>query len=166
METTLRMHKIFLRWLLFVSLSTVGLVLAFQQGIVEEIWATDMYYISTTIFALFLYATVSCGYLALKLGESKTSLEKIAIQLERNWFIASILSSLGFFGTIVGMVIMTTGIGDMDLANVNLTDFGVGMSMALYTTGVGLICRIFLRTQCFTVQQALSDLQDKVIYEE
>lgn len=158
--------KTFLRWLLFVSVSTVGITLACLQGIVQEIWVTDTYYISTAIFALFLYATVSCGYLALILELPKTNLKKLVNVLERNWFIASILSSLGFFGTIVGMVIMTTGIGNMDLESVNLTDFGVGMAMALYTTGVGLICRIFLRTQCFTIQQTLSEVEDKVIYEE
>ena len=140
--------------------------MAYMQGIVSEIWFTDTYYISTAIFVLFLYATASCGYLSLKLGTLETKLEEVSIILERNWFIASILSSLGFFGTIVGMVIMTTGIGNMDLENVNLTDFGVGMAMALYTTGVGLICRIFLRTQCFTIQQSLSQITEKVIHEE
>ncbi len=158
--------KAFLRWLLFVSLSTVGIALAGTNGIIEEIWVTDTYYISTVIFALFMYATALCGLLSLQVGFKKPNLESIAITLERNWFIASILSSLGFFGTIVGMVIMTTGIGNMDLENVNLTDFGIGMSMALYTTGVGLICRIFLRTQCFTIQQSLSKITDKVIHEE
>ena len=153
--------KAFLRWLLFVSLSTVGIALAATNGIIGEIWATDTYYISTVIFALFAYATASCGLLALQVGMTKPNLESIAITLERNWFIASLLSSLGFFGTIVGMLLMTQGIGNMDLENVNLTDFGAGMSMALFTTGVGLICKIFLRTQCFTIQQSLSKITGK-----
>lgn len=194
--------KTFLRWLLFVSVSTVGFTLAYEHGIVEEIWTIDTYYISTAIFALFVYATASCGYLALQVGITTPNIKKlkneikkekqskeidrnlifsyekqisyveakqnesIMITLERNWFIASILSSMGFIGTIVGMIIMTNGIGGMDLANVNLTEFGTGMSMALYTTGVGLVCRVFLRTQCFTIQQELGKLQEKIIHED
>ena len=75
--------KTFLRWLLFVSLMVVGLVLATQQGIVGEIWASDDYYISTAIFPLFIYATASCGYLAVRLSTLEIDLEKTANGVHR-----------------------------------------------------------------------------------
>ncbi len=50
-------------------------------------------------------------------------------------------------GTVVGMIAMMSSIGTMDLANIDLTDFALSMSTALYTTGVGLFANLLIRVQ-------------------
>mgnify|MGYP000704497834 CR=1 FL=1 len=42
---------------------------------------------------------------------------------------------------------MMSSIGTMDLANIDLTDFALSMSTALYTTGVGLFANLLIRVQ-------------------
>jgi biopolymer transport protein ExbB/TolQ len=63
-------------------------------------------------------------------------------------------------GTVVGFISMMSGfstldVGDMTTVQDMIKSLGAGMSTALYTTLVGLICSSLLKIQYFNLSQAI-----------
>jgi biopolymer transport protein ExbB/TolQ len=78
--------------------------------------------------------------------------------MDVGWFIAEACLALGMIGTVTGFLLMLSGaFADIDLANTStiqksLTQMALGMSTALYTTLVGLICSLTLKVQLMNVE--------------
>ena len=74
------------------------------------------------------------------------------------WFVAESCLALGMIGTVTGFLLMLSGaFANIDLANTStiqnsLTQMALGMSTALYTTLVGLICSLTLKIQLINVE--------------
>jgi hypothetical protein len=74
------------------------------------------------------------------------------------WFITELLLAMGMIGTVIGFILMLGG--SFESLNVNdtgsvknaLTDMALGMSTALYTTLVGMVCSQVLKVQLVNVE--------------
>ena len=88
---------------------------------------------------------------------SKKSEEK-AQDVSIGWFISESCLALGMIGTVTGFLLMLSGaFAEIDLANTStiqnsLTKMALGMSTALYTTLIGLICSLALKIQLVNVE--------------
>ncbi len=131
--------KKFLQWLLVVCTTIVGAGFAYQSGLVTEIYQTDSSKICLITALLFLVGTLYVGVQTLR--------DKA---VEFGWFISAQLLNLGLFGTIVGMIQMLTILATADVQAAGTTQKLSGaMSIALYTTAVGLVTSLPLKLQCY-----------------
>jgi flagellar motor component MotA len=69
------------------------------------------------------------------------------------WFASEVMITLGMIGTVAGFLIMLntafTGLDVNDIQNIQeaISDMAIGMSTALVTTLVGLVCSTIIKVQ-------------------
>lgn len=128
----------------------------------------DITGICIIIMVIDAFGSLKCGANALRVDKSRDirhyhNLERLGEAYERDadtvWYITTLCPSLGMLGTVIGFAFMMYSIGQMDLQKVDLKDFGAGMATALYTTGVGLVSKDFLRFQTFIIERARKKFQ-------
>ena len=79
------------------------------------------------------------------------------------WFIAESCLALGMVGTVTGFLIMLgTAFENIVLSNTAtlqqaLSDMAMGMSTALYTTLIGLVCSLIIKVQLINLEVALNE---------
>ena len=79
------------------------------------------------------------------------------------WFIAESCLALGMVGTVTGFLLMLgTAFSNIDVSNSAslqkaLEFMAVGMSTALYTTLVGLICSLIIKVQLVNLEVAINE---------
>jgi len=135
------MRTKFLSWILIISLIGLGILSSWYFGIIELIFKGDITKITCLISAIFIFGSIKTGISIWKQKEDKW-LEKFA----------SICTSLGLLGTVIGFSIMLNINGLLDIENQEqikevLSQMTDGMGSALYTTIVGLVSSILLRIQ-------------------
>jgi len=133
-------------------------------GIFSEILDKDMTYISVVIGATFVIMSTWCGVKTFQLSQAihknkPDLIAKMEHQEEIGWFTAETFTTLGFIGTIIGMIYALKGfigINPSDITSLQslISDLVYGMSTALYTTLVGLVCSRLLMLQYFNLSQA------------
>lgn len=139
----------FLRWWLLFCSSTAALFVAYSFGFVEILFAKDLTRISFGILALFFCTSVYVGMLTYKASKYKD----VDVGLNFGWFVSELLLALGMIGTVIGFILMlgssfeSLNVSDTASVKTALTDMALGMSTALYTTLVGLICSQTLKVQ-------------------
>ena len=74
--------------------------------------------------------------------------------------------SIGMIGTVIGFISMLGGFSSLDVNNAEtvqglIKELGSGMSTALYTTLVGLVCSVFLKIQYFNLAQGIESVENK-----
>lgn len=145
--------SIFLRWWLLFCLSITGAILAYSFGFFEELVNKDMTKISFVILLVYLVTSIYVGY------QSFPSSYYSESGINFSWFITELLLALGMIGTVTGFILMLgSSFESLDVANIEtvkeaLTDMALGMSTALYTTLVGLICSQLLKAQLVNVEK-------------
>lgn len=167
-------HLLFLRWWLIVSLTGIATYFCHQFGIFYEILDKDMTYISVIIAAAFIIMSIWCGlktYLLSRVIGDAEKVHQVAVKTENDeeagWFAAETFTTLGFIGTIIGMIFALKGFIGVDTSDISslqglISDLVYGMSTALYTTLVGLVCSRLLMLQYFN----LSHTRRKVVPDE
>ena len=115
-------------------------------------WDADKTKISVFILGMFVLATLVMGYLSLK--GSDENMWDSAERLENYvMFGADTMITIGMVGTLVGFLMMlNTAFIDLDVNDVKnvqsaIANMAVGMSTALVTTLVGMICSTLTRLQ-------------------
>ena len=84
------------------------------------------------------------------------------------WYLAETALALGMLGTLAGFLLMLgSAFANIDLANTAtlqaaLTNMALGMSTALYTTLVGLIVSIFLKSQLVNLEHYADGLRGQI----
>ena len=79
------------------------------------------------------------------------------------WFISESCLALGMVGTVTGFLIMLgTAFANVDVSNAvtlqqALSDMATGMSTALWTTLVGLVCSLIIKVQLVNLEVALNE---------
>lgn len=142
----------FLRWLLIVVPLAVIMFLAGQMGFYKELYLKDKSWLSYTTLVIFVLSTVWCGRMTYRMDDK---------HIEFGWFMSDQCLTLGMIGTVVGFLMMLTGGVDpahaKDISSVQsiLAKFSIGLSTALYTTLVGLICSMFLKLQLFNLAHTI-----------
>lgn len=139
----------FLKWLLIYVICIILQYITYSYGILFEILTKDTTYICTGILILFWIFSTYCGYNIYKKDKSKEDI---------GWFMADTFTALGFLGTIIGMVYALTSFESFNPNDPNssintITAMTSGMSIALYTTLVGLIYARLLMVQVFILSK-------------
>jgi hypothetical protein len=152
----------FVKWWFLFVLMVIGCFFAYSFEMHLKIWENDSTKLSCLILAIFSYMTIWCGSKTFFLGMGK---KKITANLEEvGWFVSDLLLTIGMIGTVVGFIMMLGGFATIDIANSKsiqelIGNLGLGMSTALYTTLIGLICSALLKLQYFNLSQAYRKLR-------
>ena len=165
-------HTLFLKWWLFITIIAVGFIFTVSEGFVETIWEADATKLSFLLLLIFLKMSAWCGYKTWTLSrfidekkQDKHIVEKIEHLMEVGWFTSDLCLTIGMIGTVVGFIMMLSGFTTVDTSDVKtvqdlIKTLGVGMSTALYTTLMGLICSAGLKVQYFNLSQAIDKVRE------
>lgn len=163
-------YAAFLRWWLYFVLTCLGGAAAYGFGLLNLVNEADFTKISFLIYGLFLGFSIYTGvntHRACKVTGDSGPIPLLYRRNESGWFMADQLLSLGMVGTVIGFIYMlSTSFAELNLEVITsmqaaLTKLGAGMSTALYTTAVGLICSLLLKLQLFNLSQHLDGLKEE-----
>tara|TARA_Y100001960_G_C14564617_1_gene772610 strand:- start:457 stop:876 length:420 start_codon:yes stop_codon:yes gene_type:complete len=113
----------------------------------EALYNSDQTKISFLIITVFIIASVTVGYLSYMKSKNFNKLSNYV------WFSSETMVTLGLIGTVAGFLLMLSSAFDnLDVKNVEnvqevITDMSLGMSTALCTTLVGLVCSVLTKIQ-------------------
>jgi hypothetical protein len=162
---------LFLKWWLFMSAVLAAAAYMIGKGGIATLWNNDSTKLSFLLLFLFLQMSLWCGYKTWRLsvfidrnGTEKYLVEKIEHLIEVGWFASDLCLSIGMVGTVVGFIMMMSGFSSIDVSNMRTVEemikgLGSGMSTALYTTLVGLVCSALLKVQYFNLSQAIDTVR-------
>lgn len=154
----------YLRWWLTFVLLCLGGTASWYLGLIAMINEADFTKISFLIMGMFFSYSVYTGINTKKACdpcELQVHYDKLCRRNEHGWFVSNLFTALGMVGTVVGFIYMLgTSFEDLKADNVSsmmaaLKQMGAGMSTALYTTAVGLVCSWALKIQLFNLSQHL-----------
>jgi len=158
---------ILLRWWLLFVLVNLAIIILILVGQIEAIYRLDFTKISFLIFGLFYAFSIRQGIMAYKVsGLKEIDPHYFEHSNEVGWFMANMLLNLGMIGTVFGFIYMLgtsfTGLQTLSIPGIQsaLLKMSVGMSTALYTTAVGLVCSLLLRLQLFDLSQHLDKYEN------
>jgi hypothetical protein len=143
--------KALLRWWLIVCLSILAGGVAVYFNLHQDLYDGDQTKLSFLILTLFILTSGWVGWCTKK---SEIQIQNIDV----GWFVAEACLALGMIGTVTGFLLMLSGaFANIDLANTAtiqtaLSQMALGMSTALYTTLVGLICSLTLKIQLVNIE--------------
>lgn len=141
------------KWYLIVCLETLIITVAIYFGFHKQLWENDQTKLSFLIAFLWLVSTVFIGWLHTL--EDKTRVEK---DTKSAWYMAESCLTLGMIGTVAGFLLMLgAAFGNIDVSNTQtlqaaLSSMAIGMSTALYTTLVGLVASLFIKSQLINLE--------------
>lgn len=154
-------RKSFLIWWLLFILQSFSLYISYYFGAIEAIWLSDQTKLSFIILILWGVTSLLIGFWHIYFNKfSITRLIKIG------WFLSEVCLAIGMIGTVAGFLLMLGGaFADIDINDVStlqsaLSTMALGMSTALYTTLIGLISSIFLKSQLVNLEHLVDLHQD------
>jgi len=127
---------------------------AYSFGFIDALLAKDITRLSFAILGVFFLSSMYVGWLTYKRNKGAT----VKVGVNIGWFITELLLALGMIGTVIGFILMLGGsfeslnIADTGSVKTALTDMAIGMSTALYTTLVGMVCSQILKVQLVNVE--------------
>ena len=125
-------------------------------GWITEIWSQDQTKISFIIIGLYILTSLNMGWVTWK----KAKGNNVDSALSVGWFFSESMLALGMIGTVAGFILMLgVSFAEIDATQVEtlreaLKSMALGMSTALYTTLVGLICSQFFKLQLVNVENS------------
>ena len=143
--------KALLRWWLIFCLSWIAGGVAVYFDLHNNLYDADKTILSFLILTVFTLTSLWVGW---RTKKSEDKEQDVSV----GWFVAESCLALGMIGTVTGFLLMLSGaFANIDLANTStiqnsLTQMALGMSTALYTTLVGLICSLTLKIQLINVE--------------
>jgi hypothetical protein len=147
-----------LKWWIQTALITFAAVMANQYGWWEFLYNADMTKISFIIIGTFVISSLAIGYIGLK----NTTWDIIESISNYVLFASEVMITLGMIGTVAGFLIMLntafSGLDVNDVRNIQqaISDMAIGMSTALVTTLVGLICSTLIKVQILVYENSTS----------
>lgn len=137
----------FVKWLIIFVASVVLQYFTWSSGVLSEILETDITYICLGIMSMFWCASVYCGGTLLS-NKNKNLARRIG------WFLSDTFTALGFLGTVIGMIFGLQSFASFNPSDASSTidvinQMTSGMSVALYTTLVGLVYARILMLEFF-----------------
>lgn len=137
----------FTQWLCFTCFISLMHYFCYMGGYLNNLIETDITYICSMIFGLFIVATLNIGLGLLYKEKKYESLKKTSD------FISNALTGLGLLGTVLGMIIAMKSFSSYNIQAADpqkmISDLTSGMYSALYTTAVGIVYSMLLDTQSF-----------------
>ena len=138
-----------LKWWIQTAIIVFSAFMINQYGWWEFLYNADMTKISFVIIGVFLISSLSIGFISLK----STNWDHIDRLTNYVWFGSEVMVTLGMIGTVAGFLIMlNTAFTDLDVNNIKnvqeaISNMAIGMSTALVTTLVGLVCATIIKIQ-------------------
>jgi len=151
--------KSLLKWWLIFCLTLLGLCMCVYFNIHKDLYAADVTRLSFLIISIFICTSVWIGTKTYKIGIHQDYNQKSDV----GWFISESCLALGMVGTVTGFLIMLgTAFANVDVTNAAtlqqaLSDMAIGMSTALWTTLVGLVCSLIIKVQLVNLEVALNE---------
>ena len=155
-----KQHKAALMWY-FLSCMQVFLVsVAIFFNMHIRLWEEDQTKLSFLIIGIWAGTTAWLGWLH-KIKDKDTVKTNVKI----GWYLAETCLAIGMVGTVAGFLLMLgSAFGNIDVSNTAslqqaLANMAIGMSTALYTTLVGLVASIFLKSQLVNLEHCIDGLE-------
>ena len=151
--------KSLLKWWLVFCLTLLGMCACVYFNIHKDLYAADVTRLSFHIISIFICTSVWIGSKTYKIGIHQDYNQKSDV----GWFISESCLALGMVGTVTGFLIMLgTAFENVDVTNSAtlqqaLADMATGMSTALWTTLVGLVCSLIIKVQLVNLEVALNE---------
>jgi len=160
-------HKLFLKWWLMILLVAIFTGFCFFSNVFHTVWDNDVTKLSFLILSLFYIQSVICGIQTWSVGYYGENIDilrgkDIRESIESGWFMSDLFLSIGMVGTVIGFISMLGGFSSLNVDDTQtvqalIRDLGLGMSTALYTTLVGLVCSVLLKIQYFILSQGVGE---------
>jgi hypothetical protein len=157
------MQRGLITWYFLTVLQVFAFATAAYFDLHINLWNEDQTKLSFAILGLWVVSTVFIGIWHTK----KNKIEILHVG-KIGWYLAETALALGMLGTLAGFLLMLgtafTNIDVNDTATLQtaLTNMALGMSTALYTTLVGLIVSIFLKSQLVNLEHYADGLRRQV----
>ena len=138
-----------LKWWLIFCITILGLGTCIYFDIHQNLYKADITRLGFLILIIFGCTSVWIGSLTYRVG----ILQDYDQRSDVGWFISESCLALGMVGTVTGFLIMLgTAFANVDVTNAvtlqqALSDMAVGMSTALWTTLIGLVCSLIIKVQ-------------------
>jgi len=148
--------SMFLRWWLLFCTSVAAFFAAYFFGFVDALIAKDTTRLSFAILAIYFLTSAFTGWITYSVTKGA---KKQSANINIGWFATELLLAMGMIGTVIGFILMLGGsfeslnVSDTSSVKTALTDMALGMSTALYTTLVGLVCSQMLKVQLVNVEE-------------
>ena len=148
-----------LKWWLIFCLTLLGVGTLVYFDIHEQIYDADITKLSFLIMSIFFITSIWIGNKTYKLEKFDEYDQDTSV----GWFIAESCLALGMVGPVTGFLLMLgTAFSNIDVSNSAslqkaLEFMAVGMSTALYTTLVGLICSLIIKVQLVNLEVAINE---------
>lgn len=157
----MKQNPVFLKWWIQVVVIGFAAIIAQHLGWWEALWDADQTKISLLILAVFAGVTALTGYI------SKENTEAVMDRYSNYvWFGSEAMISLGMIGTVAGFLMMLgqafVGIDVSNTASMQnvIAEMALGMSTALSTTLVGLVCSVLVKLQMVIIENHDAELQE------
>ena len=151
--------KSILKWWLIFCLTLLGMCTCVYFNIHKDLYAADVTRLSFLIISIFTCTSIWIGMKTYKVGIQQDYNQQSNV----GWFISESCLALGMVGTVTGFLIMLgTAFANVDVSNAvtlqqALSDMATGMSTALWTTLVGLVCSLIIKVQLVNLEVALNE---------
>ena len=151
--------KSVLKWWLIFCVTILGFGTCLYFDIHKSLYEADITKLSFLILIIFGCTSVWIGSMTYRVGV----LEDYDQQSDVGWFVSESCLALGMVGSVTGFLIMLgTAFADVDVSNAvtlqkALSEMAVGMSTALWTTLIGLICSLIIKVQLVNLDVALNE---------
>ena len=151
--------KSFLKWWLIFCLVVLGIGTCLYFDVHTRLYESDITRLSYLILVIFGCTSVWIGSLTYRVG----ILNDYEQRADVGWFISESCLALGMVGTVTGFLIMLgTAFANVDVSDAvtlqnALSDMAIGMSTALWTTLVGLVCSLVIKVQLVNLEVALNE---------
>ena len=148
-----------LKWWLIFCLIILGLGTCLYFDVHKSLYESDITRLSYLILIIFGCTSIWIGTKTYKVGILQDYEQKSDV----GWFVSESCLALGMVGTVTGFLIMLgTAFANVDVSNAitlqnALSDMAIGMSTALWTTLVGLICSLIIKVQLVNLEVALNE---------
>jgi len=147
----------FTKWFLLVAVTGTSLFFAETKGALSLIVQNDKSYLSILIMILFAVMTIRVGQLSFCADVAKGSeIKELNRKATIGWFTAEHFFSFGLLGTIIGLVLATSG--SLDSAkpvSEIVAGLKTGLNTAFYTTICGIVFSILLQLQLLILKDGL-----------
>ncbi|MBC8416735.1 MotA/TolQ/ExbB proton channel family protein [bacterium] len=145
---------VLVKWFLVTALSGTAIFLAQTQGALSLIITNDKSYLGLSMMVLYALTTLFLGKMAFDMDVAKKDdSSELSSRAGIGWFIAEHFFTLGLLGTIIGLVIATSGaMGENLPVSQIVAGLKEGLNTAFFTTICGIVFSLLLQIQLLVLR--------------
>lgn len=151
--------KSLLKWWLIFCLALLATGVSGYFDLHNTLYVADTTKLSFLILGLCFITSIWIGRKTYHVGVKDDYDQSTDV----GWFVSESCLALGMIGTVIGFLLMLgTAFSDLDVTSSEalqaaLASMAVGMSTALYTTLIGLVCSLIIKVQLMNLEVALEE---------